>query len=66
MLFRSSERGTSWLGTFAFGVAFGLTGSYRQSILLIIAFFIVGGLLLVKVNIRQAIKESGNPQPKNI
>ena len=61
-----SERGTSWLGTFAFGVAFGLTGSYRQSILLIIAFFIVGGLLLVKVNIRQAIKESGNPQPKNI
>lgn len=58
-----SERGTSWLGTFAFGVAFGLTGSYRQSVLLIIAFFIVGGLLLLRVNIRQAIKESGNPQP---
>ena len=44
-----SERGTSWLGTFAFGVAFGLTGSYRQSVLLIIAFFIVGGLLLLRV-----------------
>ena len=58
-----SERGTSWLGTFAFGVAFGLTGSYRQSVLLIIAFFIVGGLLLLRVNIRQAIAESGNPQP---
>ena len=58
-----SERGTSWLGTFAFGVAFGLTGSYRQSVLLIIAFFIVGGLLLLRVNIRQAITESGNPQP---
>ncbi|MGA1311103.1 MAG: MFS transporter, partial [Candidatus Nanopelagicales bacterium] len=61
-----SERGTSWLGTFAFGVAFGLTGSYRQSILLIIAFFIIGGLILVKVNIRQAIKESGNPQPSKV
>jgi len=59
-----SERGTSWLGTFAFGVAFGLTGSYRQSVLLIIAFFIVGGLLLLRVNIRQAITESGNPQPR--
>ena len=58
-----SERGTSWLGTFTFGVAFGLTGSYRQSVLLIIAFFIVGGLLLLRVNIRQAITESGNPQP---
>ncbi len=58
-----SERGTSWLGTFAFGVAFGLTGSYRQSVLLIIAFFVMGGLLLLRVNIRQAITESGNPQP---
>jgi len=59
-----SERGTSWLGTFAFGVAFGLTGSYRQSVLLIIAFFVIGGLLLLRVNIRRAITESGNPQPK--
>jgi UMF1 family MFS transporter len=61
-----SERGTSWLGTLAFGIAFGLTGSYRQSVLLIIAFFVVGGLLLLRVNIRQAITESGNPQPKVI
>ena len=59
-----SERGTSWLGTLAFGIAFGLTGSYRQSVLLIIAFFVIGGLLLLRVNIRQAITESGNPQPK--
>ena len=59
-----SERGTSWLGTLAFGIAFGLTGSYRQSVLFIIAFFVIGGLLLLRVNIRQAITESGNPQPK--
>ncbi len=59
-----SERGTSWLGALAFGIAFGLTGSYRQSILLIIAFFVIGGLMLLRVNIRQAITESGNPQPK--
>lgn len=59
-----SERGTSWLGTLAFGIAFGLTGSYRQSVLLIIAFFVIGGLLLLRVNIRQAISESGNPQPR--
>ena len=59
-----SERGTSWLGTLAFGIAYGSTGSYRQSVLLIIAFFVIGGLLLLRVNIRQAITESGNPQPK--
>lgn len=59
-----SERGTSWLGALAFGIAFGLTGSYRQSILLIIAFFVIGGLMLLRVNIRRAITESGNPQPK--
>lgn len=59
-----SERGTSWLGTLAFGIAYGLTGSYRQSVLLIVAFFVIGGLLLLRVNIRQAITESGNPQPK--
>jgi MFS transporter, UMF1 family len=59
-----SERGTSWLGTLAFGIAFGLTGSYRQSVLLIIAFFVIGGLLLLRVNMRQAITESGNPQPR--
>lgn len=59
-----SERGTSWLGTLAFGIAYGLTGSYRQSVLLIVAFFVIGGLLLLRVNIRQAISESGNPQPK--
>jgi UMF1 family MFS transporter len=59
-----SERGTSWLGTLAFGIVFGLTGSYRQSVLFVIAFFVIGGLLLLRVNIRQAITESGNPQPK--
>ncbi len=59
-----SERGTSWLGTLAFGITFGLTGSYRQSVLLIIAFFVIGGLLLLRVNIRQAITETGNPQPR--
>jgi UMF1 family MFS transporter len=59
-----SERGTSWLGTLAFGIVFGLTGSYRQSVLFVIAFFVIGGLMLLRVNIRQAITESGNPQPK--
>jgi len=59
-----SERGTSWLGTAAFGLAFGITGSYRSSVLLVLAFFVIGGLLLIKVDIRKAIQQAGNPQPK--
>lgn len=65
-VYEIAERGTSWLGTFLFGLSLTLTGSYRTSILALIVFFIVGGLLFTRVNIRQAIAESGNNQPERI
>ena len=65
-VYEIAERGTSWLGTFLFGLSLTLTGSYRTSILALIVFFIVGGLLFTRVNIRQAIAESGNHQPERI
>ena len=65
-VYEIAERGTSWLGTFLFGLSLTLTGSYRTSILALIVFFIVGGLLFTRVNIRQAIAESGNSQPERI
>lgn len=61
-----SERGTSWIGTAAFGLAFTLTNSYRLSILFLVVFFVLGGLLLLKVNVRKAIDQAGNKQPEII
>jgi MFS transporter, UMF1 family len=65
-VYEIAERGTSWIGTFLFGLSLTLTGSYRTSILALIVFFIAGGLLLLRVNIRQAIFEAGNEQPVKI
>jgi len=55
-----SERGTSWLGTAAFAFAVQLTGSQRIAIVTLIIFFVVGLLLLSRVDVRRAIVESGN------
>ncbi len=55
-----SERGTSWLGTFAFALAVQLTGSQRVAIVSLIIFFLAGLLLLSQVDVRRAITEAGN------
>ena len=55
-----SERGTSWIGTFAFALAVQITGSQRIAIVALIIFFVVGLILLSRVDVRRAIVESGN------
>ena len=55
-----SERGTSWIGTFAFALAVQITGSQRIAIVALIIFFVVGLLLLSRVDVRRAIVEAGN------
>ncbi len=55
-----SERGTSWLGPLLFGLAVDFTGSQRIAILSLIAFFIIGIILLIPVNVRKAMVDSGN------
>lgn len=62
-LYQAAERGTSWLGTLAFGVVHQLTGSYRWAIVVLVLFFVVGALLLRRVDIRQGVVEAGNPVP---
>jgi UMF1 family MFS transporter len=59
-----SERGTSWLGTATFSLVFGVTGSYRSAVVVLVAFFVVGGTLLALVRVREAIEAVGNPQPR--
>ncbi|MGZ4469588.1 MAG: MFS transporter, partial [Nocardioidaceae bacterium] len=62
-LYEISERGTSWLGAFTFGLVFQLTGSYRDAIFSLVAFFVVGFLLLARVDVRRAVRDAGNEQP---
>jgi len=61
-----SDRGTSWLGTFLFALTFQLTESYRYAIISLVVFFVVGGLLLAKLDVRRAIVEAGNTPPERL
>ncbi|QQS42050.1 MAG: MFS transporter [Acidobacteriota bacterium] len=63
-LYEISEKGTSWLGNFVFAVVVASTGSYRQAILGLIIFFVVGMVLLVFTNTARAIHEAGNLTPE--
>jgi UMF1 family MFS transporter len=62
-LYQACERGTSWLGTLVFGLVHQWTDSYRPAIFALILFFVVGGLLLYRVDPRRGIEEAGNAQP---
>lgn len=62
-LYQATERGTSWFGTLLFGLIYQLTGSYRQAIIALVVFFLVGGGLLATLRVRQGITDAGNPMP---
>ena len=62
-LYQAGERGTSWLGTLAFGLIHQATGSYRPALLALIAFFVIGGLLLWRLEPQRGIEEAGNVVP---
>ena len=65
-LYEVSERGTSWLGPFLFGLALQLTGSYRIAILSLSAFFLLGLAMLAVVDVKQAVVEAGNEPPAHL
>ncbi len=62
--YQAMERGTSWLGTLTFALVFQFTQSYRLALVALIAFFVVGGILLAKVDMRKGIIDAGNVLPK--
>ncbi|GGT20120.1 MFS transporter [Streptomyces chromofuscus] len=61
-----SDRGMSWLGPLLFGLTYQLTGSYRDAIISLVAFFVLGFVLLARVPVRRAVAEAGNPVPEPI
>lgn len=64
--YEMSDRGVSWLGPLVFGVAYQLTGSYRDAIVSLVAFFVIGFVLLARVPVGRAIAAAGNPMPDRI
>jgi MFS transporter, UMF1 family len=65
-LYQACERGTSWLGTLVFGLVHQLTHSYRPAIIALVFFFVVGFVLLLKVDPRRAVRDAGNDLPRVI
>ncbi|MFJ8940066.1 MFS transporter [Streptomyces sp. NPDC102365] len=64
--YEMSDRGMSWLGPLLFGVTYQLTGSYRDAIISLVAFFVLGFVLLARVPVRRAVRDAGNPVPARI
>jgi UMF1 family MFS transporter len=62
-LYNACERGTSWFGTFLFGVVFQLSGSYRPAIVALIVFFVLGAFFLHRLDPQRGIAEAGNREP---
>lgn len=63
-LYEISEKGTSWMGQLLFTIIVGATGSFRQAILGLIVFFVVGSLILLFTDTAKAIHEAGNLTPE--
>ena len=63
-IYEISEKGTSWMGQLLFTIIIGATGSFRQAILGLIVFFVVGSVVLLFTNTEQAIHEAGNRTPE--
>ena len=61
--YHAMDRGTSWFGTAIFGIVLAITDSYRPALFALIAFFVIGGLLLTRVDTERGIREAGNDVP---
>jgi len=62
-IYEVSERGTSWMGPLVFGAVVAATDSYRQALLSLIIFFVVGAIVLYLTDTDRAIHEAGNLLP---
>ncbi|CCH77151.1 Major facilitator superfamily permease [Nostocoides japonicum T1-X7] len=61
--YQAMERGTSWFGTFLFGLVYQFTHSYRIAIVALVVFFVLGGAILRRVDVRKGILDAGNQLP---
>jgi UMF1 family MFS transporter len=65
-LYEISDSGTSWLGPLLFGLTYQLSNSYRNALVSLVVFFLLGLALLVRVPLRAGIVQAGNPVPDRL
>lgn len=65
-LYEISDSGTSWLGPLLFGLTYQLTNSYRNALVSLLVFFVVGLAVLVRVPLRRGVSEAGNTAPARL
>jgi UMF1 family MFS transporter len=65
-LYEISQNGTAWIGSLTIAVAIQITGSYRLAIASLVAFFIIGLILLLRTDLHEAVREAGNPVPERL
>ena len=65
-LYEVSERGTSWMGPLLFSIVVARTGSYRQALLSLIIFFVIGLLILLFTDTEKAIHQAGHRVPEEV
>jgi UMF1 family MFS transporter len=65
-LYEVSERGTSWVGPLLFSIVVASTGSYRQALLSLTVFLVVGLLILIVTNTEKAIHDAGHRVPEEV
>ncbi len=59
-IYEISERGTSWIGPLLFGLSLQYTGSYKFAVLSLAILFVIGLMLLYKVDFKKGIIDVGN------
>ena len=59
-VYEISDKGTSWLAPLFFGLALQFTGNYRLAILSLIVFFVLGLLLLLRVNVERGALDASH------
>ncbi len=57
-IYEITDKGTSWLGPLAVGIALQLSGQYRLAVLSLIFFFAAGLLLLTRVDVEQGTRDA--------
>ena len=65
-LYEVSERGTSWMGPLLFSIVIARTGSYRQALLSLIFFFVVGLAVLIFTDTDKGTHEAGHRVPEEV
>jgi UMF1 family MFS transporter len=65
-LYEISDKGTSWMCPIIFGLALQFTKSYRLAILSLLAFFVLGLIVLLRVDVARAATDSGNKAPSRV